>query len=204
MSDTNFNFNEFISDSLLSLQDPKRYFSGLKTSGGFGEPVIKALIYGAIAGIINYLWVLFGVTISGSVFWGAAVGPMVLIGSIIGAIIGLFIGGLILLIFSAICNGNTDYEANVRATASLMVLMPVGAVLSLFAVFSAALSTIIGLVVNAYGLWMLYNALVETLKAKASSAKVLVIVILAIAVLFTIIGLIATAFFRQVETSGWY
>ena len=129
-------------------------------------------------------------------FWGAAAGPMVIFWGAFGAIIGLFIGGVIMLIFSAITGGNTDYEANVRVTASLMVLMPINAVLSFLAIISAGIATIVGMLVSAYGLWMLFNALTQRLKAKENSAKVLVIVLLVIMVFFTLLGLVFGAFFR--------
>lgn len=199
MSDKKFDFNVFIADSVKSLQDPTGYFGSLKTSGGFEQPVIKALIYGAVAGIINYIWVVAGLSIAGFGLFGAAAGPMMIFGSVIGALIGLFIGGVIMLIFSAICSGNTDYEANVRVTASLMVLMPVSAVVNLLHVLSPVLVSILSIAINAYGLWMLYNALIQTLKAKESSVKVLVIVLLVIFVFFALLGLLLGTFVKSLD-----
>lgn len=200
MSDKKFDFNVFIADSIKSLQDPKAYFGELKTSGGFEIPIIKALIYGVLAGIINYIWVVAGLSAMGAGLFGIAAGPFMIFGSAIGALIGLFIGGVIMLIFSAICTGNTDYEANVRVTASLMVLMPISALFNIMHGFSYVLVSIIGIVINAYGLWMIYNALTQTLKAKEGSAKVLVLVLLGLMVLFTLIGLLVGAF---VSSTDW-
>ncbi len=193
MSESKFDFSTFVSGSINSLANPRGFFAEMKTSGGFLEPIIKALIYGILAAIINYIWILAGFSVVGSGIFGAAVGSMVFIGTIFGFLIGLFIGGLILLIFSAICSGDTDYEANVRVTASLMVLAPVNALFNFVFAISPVLATIIGLLINAFGLWMLYNALVQTLKAKEESAKVLVLVLLIIMVLFTLIGLFTGA-----------
>jgi len=196
MSEKNFDFNEFIAGAIKSLKDPKGFFSGLGTTGGYLEPIIKALIFGGVAAIINYIWVLAGLSVAGFGFWGTAAGPMVIVGGLIGSVIALFIAAVIMLIFSAICSGTTDYEANVRVTASLMVLMPVNALVSFVSVISIGLATILGMFVSAYGLWMLYNALTQTLKATENSAKVLVIVLLVLLVFFTIMGLIAGAFFK--------
>ncbi len=56
MSNGTFDFNEFIKESKDVLVNPKSYFSAMKTSGGMSEPLIKAVIYGAIAGVIAFLW----------------------------------------------------------------------------------------------------------------------------------------------------
>jgi len=58
MGDSTFDFNLFIKESKDVLQNPKTHFAALKTSGGMTEPIIKAVIYGAIAGAISFLWSL--------------------------------------------------------------------------------------------------------------------------------------------------
>src|SRR5665647_786489 len=105
MSNGTFDFNEFIKESKDVLVNPKLYFSTMKTSGGMTEPLIKAVIYGAIAGIFSFLWSLLGVGAVSSGLFGGAVGIMLLIWAIIAAIIGLFIGGVITLVISSICKG---------------------------------------------------------------------------------------------------
>ena len=185
MSEKNFDFNEFIAESINSLRDPRGYFSGLSVTGGYTEPVIKALIYSVITAIVNYIWVIAGLNVAGFGFWGVTSGPMVLVGGAIGGVIGLFIGGVVMLIISAICSGNTDYEANVRVVASLMVLTPVNAVLGFLFIVSSGLAALVSLAISAYGLWMMYNALVQSLQAKESTAKVLVIILLVLVALGT-------------------
>jgi len=56
MSDSTFDFNVFIKESKDVLVNPKSYFSTMKTTGGIAEPLIKAVIYGAIAGALAFLW----------------------------------------------------------------------------------------------------------------------------------------------------
>lgn len=190
MADEKFSFQKFLDDSKNAILNPKDHFSKLSTTGGFGEPVIKAVIYGFVAGVFALLWSLLNISGAGAFggLFGGAVGIMAFIGAIIGALIGLFIGGVIVLIISAICSGSNDYEANVRVVAALMVLTPVNAFLNVFNGISPALGNVLGLVVNLYGLWMLYHALNQTLKAKPETSKVLTIVLAAIVLLFAIIG----------------
>ena len=190
MSNEKFSFQKLIEDSKNAILNPKEHFSTLSTSGGFGEPVIKAVIYGFITGVFALLWSLLNISAGsglGSLF-GGAVGIMAFIGSIIGALIGLFIGGIIVLIISSICSGSNDYEANVRIVAAMMVLTPINAFLNIFNSFSPALGNIFGLMVNLYGLWMLYHALNQTLKAKAETSRIITLVLGALVLLVAIIG----------------
>jgi hypothetical protein len=189
MNNGTFDFNVFIKESTDVLVNPKSYFSTMKTTGGMTEPLIKAVIYGAIAGAIAFLWSLLKIGAAGSSLFGSAIGIMAFIWSIVGAILGLFIGAVILLVISAICKGNTDFEANVRVTAALMVIMPISALLGFTGHFSLYLGLIIGLAINIFALWLLYNGLVEALKAKPETAKIVLYILIAIIVLMTLVGI---------------
>lgn len=190
MSNGTFDFSLFIKESKDVLVNPKSYFSTMKTTGGMSEPLIKALIYGAVSGLISFLWSILGIGAIGvGGLFGGAVGVMAFVFAIIGAIIGLFIGGVIVLILSAICKGNTDFEANVRVTASLMVIMPVSAFLGFADGLNLYLGVIVGLAINIFSLWLLYNGLVEALKSKPETTKIVSYVLIAVFVLFSFIGM---------------
>lgn len=191
MSETttsSFDFNAFIKESKETLLNPKAYFSTMKTSGGMAEPVIKALIYGVLAGIIAFLWGVLG--LSGTVgMFGAGIGAMALIWTIIGALIGLFIGAVILLVISAICKGNTDFEACLRVTAAVMVVMPISALLGFTVGINSVFGAIVTVCVNLYALYLLYYGLTESLKANPGTTKIVMYVLAALLVVFTITGL---------------
>lgn len=186
---SSFDFNEFIRESKETLLNPKSYFAGMKTSGGMVEPLIKAVLYGAIAGVIAFLWSVIGIgSVSGSAL-GGALGAMALVWYIVGAVIGLFIGAVILLIISSVCKGSTDFEANARVTASVMVIMPISALLSFMMGINLYLGLIINLAVNLFTLWLLYNGLVESLKARPDTSRIVMFILAGLLVLFMLIGL---------------
>ncbi|MBN1387321.1 MAG: hypothetical protein JW965_02680 [Bacteroidales bacterium] len=191
MSNESFNFNQFIKDSINSLTKPKAYFAEMPVTGGFGEPIVKALIYGIIAGIFTFIWSVLkiGGAAAGLGVFGGAVGIMALIWVVVGALIGLFIGAVIMLILSAICGGSTDYEANARVTASLMVLMPITA---LFGFIGGGVGSLIGFIINLYGLLMLYHALTQSLKGKEGTSRIIAIILAVILAIFLI-----TSFFAK-------
>jgi hypothetical protein len=192
MSDSTFDFNLFIKESIDVLVNPKSYFSTMKTTGGMSEPLIKAVIYGAISGALAFIWSLLRIGAMSSGLFGSAIGIMVFIWSIIGAIIGLFIGAVILLVISSICKGSTDFEANMRVTAALMVVMPIRSFFGFAGHFNIYLGVIIGLAVSIFALWLLYNGLVEALKSNPETTKIVSYVLVAIIVIFTLIGFGAT------------
>ena len=187
MSDGTFDVNAFIQESKDILVNPKSYFSTMKTSGGLTEPLIKAVLYGAIAGAISFIWSLL--KIGAMTGFGGAIGIMVFIWSIIGAIIGLFIGAVILLVISSICKGSTDFEANLRVTAALMVMMPINALLGFAGHLNLYFGVIVSIAVSLYALWMLYNGLVEALKSNPETTKIVSYILVAIIVLFMLLGI---------------
>ena len=189
MADSTFDFNLFIKESKDVLVNPKSYFSTMKTTGGMTEPLIKAVIYGAVAGIITLIWSVLNIGAMSNPIFGSAIGVMGFIWSVIGAIIGLFIGAVVTLVISAICKGSTDFEANLRVTASIMVMMPISAFLGFAGHFNIYLGLIISLAVYIFALWLLYNALVEALKANAETSKIVTYVLIVIFALFMLLGL---------------
>ena len=183
MSDGTFDVNLFIKESKEVLVNPKSYFSTMKTSGGMTDPLIKAVIYGAVAGAIAFIWSILNLGALGSGLFGSAIGIMIFIWKIIAAIIGLFIGAVILLVISSICKGNTDFEANVRVTAAVMVIMPVSAFLGFLGHINFYLGAIVGIALNIYALWLLFNGLVEALKTNRETTRIVIYVLVALTVL---------------------
>ena len=185
---SSFDFNAFIQESKETLLNPKSYFPSMKLTGGMAEPLIKAVIYGAIAGILAFLWGVIGLGGVAGIF-GAGIGSMALVWTVVGALIGLFIGAVILLIISSICKGNTDFEANMRVVAAVMVVMPINALLGFTMGINTVFGAIISLGVNLYALYLLYHGLTGALKANQGTAKIVMYVLAALLLIFTLAGL---------------
>ena len=191
MEQKSFDLSAFIADSKQALLKPEEYFSTMSTEGGFGPPIIKALIYGVIAGILNLIWGLLKVGAAGGAggMFGGAVGFLALVWSIIGALIGLFIGAVIILILCAIANGKTDFEPILHVQAALMVVMPVSAFMNVFGVIHPVLGSLLSLAVNLYLLWMLFHAMTKTLGAQVDTTKIIMYVLGGLLILFFFIGM---------------
>src|SRR4030042_5929845 len=100
MAEGCFNFQQLIDDSKNVLRNPKEYFTTMAKKGGMVEPIIKAVVYGAVAGILGMIWSFIGVSSMG-MFGGmhvGGIGIMILVGALVGSIIGLFVGAIIILI----------------------------------------------------------------------------------------------------------
>lgn len=188
MNENAFDFNKFIADSKNTLLNPKGYFESMSTAGGMVEPLLKALIYGVVAAIINAIWFFaLGSLVTLGAF-GGTFGIVAFIFTIIAAVIGLFIAAVIILLLSSISGGNTDFEANLRVSAALMVLMPINSLLAVFGFISGLLGTIISIAIGLYGLYLLYLALTKTLKGKEETARIIIYVLIALLVIGQIIS----------------
>lgn len=193
MAEGGFDFNKLIDETKATLLTPAEYFTVMPKEGGFGEPLVKAVIYSLIAGIFTFVWGALKLTAAAGALGGllgGGIGIMGLIWSIIGGIIGLFIGGAIVLVISAICGGNTNYETNVRVCASLMALSPVSAILGFLSGFSLWIGGLISLAISLYGLYLLYIAVTKALGGKEGTAKVISIVLAIIPVLMILSSLL--------------
>jgi hypothetical protein len=193
MSNEGFSFKKLYEDSKKALFQPKEYFSSMETQGGLGEPILKVLVYGAIAGVFALLWSLLNISGFTGGILGGAVGIAAFFWSIFGAVVGVFIGGLIVLIISSICNGKGEFEPNMRVAAAIMVILPINAFLGFFGGISGALDAIIGFAVNIYGLYMLYIAVTRTLEGKVQPAKAISYILAGL----VLIGLIANLATRR-------
>ncbi len=189
MSNGTFDLQLFIRDSKDLLLNPKASFSSMKISGGIADPLIKVVIYGAIAGALELLWSILDVgAVSGGLF-GGSYGVMAFVSYVIGSIIILFAGAAILLVISAVCNGNTDYEACLRVTASILVIMPVAAFFGFTRMINPYFGWVISICIHLFSVWLLYNGLVAALKAKPETARIVMYIIAALIVLFMFIRL---------------
>ncbi len=187
MSNQGFNFNKFVEDSKKVLLSPKEYFSNMETSGGLGEPILKALIYGAVAGVFALLWSILNLTGAAGLF-GGAVGFLAFIWSVVGAIIGVFIMAVIILIISSISKGKSEFEPCMHIAAAVMVVMPIGAFFG-FLGGVHILSSLISLAINLYALYLLYIAVTVVLKGEDKTAKIVSYVLGGLLILFFLIGL---------------
>ena len=187
MNNGGFNISKLYEDSRKVLLRPKEYFTSMETEGGLGEPLVKAIAYGVIAGIFVFIWNLLNVTAVSIGFLGGASAVAGFFGAIIGAVIGVFIVGVIVLIISAICNGNTDFEPNMRVAAATMVLFPINAFLGFFGGISYSLGEIISLAVSLYGVYMIYIAVSTILQGQTQTARTVSYIIGAILILFQLV-----------------
>ncbi|MDY6970585.1 MAG: YIP1 family protein [Spirochaetota bacterium] len=205
MAENGFNFQKLIADTKSVLLSPKEYFVSMEKEGGYVEPVIKAVIYGLVGGIISFIWGILGLSAL-----GAVIGVITIILTPIYALIGIFIGGVILLVISAICSGDTNYETNVRVAASLSALTPVYALLGFTYGINLTLGSIISLIIALYGIWLLYNALIHALNCKESIAKIISIILAILPVIFILstlvcvktTSLVSEKYIEQMQKSG--
>lgn len=197
-----FDFQKFINDSRDVLLNPKDFFTRIKLDGGIGEPLLRAVIYGAIAGLFAMIWSFMNIGGALGGMFGGAAGIGAFFGTIIAAIIGAFIMGVIVLIISSICGGNTDYEANFRVAVAIMVVYPISSFLNILGGLSFWLNSLVSIALNLYILYVLFFGLTIALKGKEQSAKTVGYVLGGILILFMLIGGVANRATRKISKYG--
>ncbi|WP_449241978.1 YIP1 family protein [Desulfovibrio sp.] len=169
---TAFDFQRLWDDSLAILRDPKRFFSSMPASGGFGDPVLRAVVYGLAAGVMNLLWGLFGMGHGRMMtsFGGLGIGGLA--GMPLVALAGLFVGGGLLWLAARLCGARPGYEAAARASAVCQVLLPVRAAFNVFHAASPSLGLAMSVALNLFGAWLAYHALGSALGVEERKARV--------------------------------
>jgi hypothetical protein len=188
MNNGTFDFNTFIKESKDTLLNPKSYFTSLKITGGLIDPLIKAVIYGLIAGVFAFLWNILNLSSMTGGMLGNSVGVFIIAKYAFISVVGLFIGAVITLIISSICKGNTDFEANVRVVAAILVILPISAALDFTGGINFYFGIVVSLAINIFAFWLLYNGLIETLKTKPETTKTVVYVLIGIFVITMLLG----------------
>jgi hypothetical protein len=184
MSSITFDLNIFLQESKNTLLNPNRYFSTMKISGGLSEPLIKAMAYGILTGFIYLICWLFRIKSFGAGYVGDAVGFLAFIKIIVATVLGSLIGALLLVIISTSCRGNSDYEPNLRVTASLLAVMPIYAIFSILWELNLYIGIIISFIISLYFIWIFYFGLAVALKCKQKIVKFVLYGLALIIVLF--------------------
>jgi len=70
-----------------------------------------------------------------------------------------------------------------------MVMMPINALLGFAGHLNLYFGVIVSIAVSLYALWMLYNGLVEALKSNPETTKIVSYILVAIIVLFMLLGI---------------
>lgn len=196
MIDRFFNYREFFVEVKKVLVRPEEFFSTMPLQGGLVEPVIKAMIYSAVASMVSVFLPSAVVGATNGIITSTG-GILDILQFLIYSFIGIFACGAMLLTLSSICNGNQNFEANLRVAASMFVLSPVITLIAFIFLKSQLFGTIVLLALVFYSFRILYIALVKALNAKQIWAKRLVI---GLAVLPALV--IITSFIREKISSG--
>jgi len=168
-------------ESVSMLRSPKTYFSAMPKEGGIVEPVKKAIIYGSLSGLIFFVGRIFSTP-----FFSNLAG---LVLSPVYAVIGLLIGAFVIQIISAIAGGDTNFGPSARAAAALMVILPLNTISLIIGFIIHFLGAAVILLIDVYGIVLLYHALVSALGAKEKTVKIMLGIVAVILLVFMAAGL---------------
>jgi hypothetical protein len=173
---------------------PAEFYASVRDAGGFGAPVVFALVCGLAAGVISAVYAVVGLGAMGGAAggaFGAIAGFSAVIVTPIFAVIGCFVGGAIVHVISLIAGGKGTYEQSVRVGAYAGAMMPISALLG----FVPLLRLLPGL----YALYLVGIGLITIHAAERKRTWTVMAVLAAILVLLSILGMLAG---RAVQKMG--
>lgn len=127
MEGKGINFAAFPQTAIKVLTAPAAFFREMPKTGGFVEPLIFMVVMGVISGLIQAIFSLLGLNITGGIAMGMAA---VIMMPIFIAIFG-FVGAAILFVIWKLMGSQESYETAYRCGAYTSVLAPIAAVLGI-------------------------------------------------------------------------
>lgn len=137
-----YDFAEIPQKALNILTKPVDFFKSMHKSGGFLEPVIFAIIMGIVAGIIQAIINILGLSY---VSRGLLDSLGLIIFIPLAVIIGSFIGAAIMYLIWKLMGSQENYETSYRCVAYLTILAPIAAILGVIPYAGIILNALIGL-----------------------------------------------------------
>ncbi|MEI7881719.1 MAG: YIP1 family protein [bacterium] len=150
--------------------NPAEFYRGMPKVGGFGDPLVFAVVLGVVTGIVQAILGLVHLS---------PVGLSAIIIMPIGVLIGGFIGAAIVFVIWKLMGSSESYETAYRCGAYAMAVQPILAVAGLIPV----VGSLVGL---AWMTFLLVQASVEVHKIPAKKAWLVFGIIAAVFALMTL------------------
>ena len=183
---TGFDLSTVIAQMQQIITDPTGFYRAMPREGGYSEPIIFALVMGAVSGAVFAVLSIVGLTGMG------ISGLAAIIWMPIAMFIGSFIGGAIMFVIWKLMGSPRDFQAAYRCVAYSYGVMPVLTIVSIV----PYVGTVVRIV---WGLWLMLIASVEVHERARQTA---LIVLGIIGVVLLIMGLSGERASRQLAATG--
>ena len=128
MEAKDINFAAMPQTAVRVVTAPAEFFKSMPKTGGFVEPLIFAAIMAVIAGIIQALINILGLSYA-HVGFAESLGRIIVVPIVV--VIFSFIGAAIIFVIWKLMGSQKDYETSYRCWAYLMALAPIVAIISI-------------------------------------------------------------------------
>lgn len=183
---TGFDLGTVLAQMQQIITDPTGFYRAMPREGGYSEPIIFALVMGAVSGAVFAVLSIVGLT-------GAGVaGLAAIIWMPVAMFIGSFIGGAIMFVIWKLMGSPREFQAAYRCVAYSYGIMPVLTIVSII----PYIGTIVRIV---WGLWLMLIASVEVHERTRQTA---LIVLGIIGVVLLVTGLSGERASRQLAATG--
>ena len=145
---TGFDLGTVIAQAKQVITDPGGFYRSMAKGGGYSEPLIFALVMGALSGLVFGVLSIIGLTGAGAAGLGAVIFMP------IGLLIGSFIGAAILFVIWKLMGSPENYETAYRCVAYSTGILPVVTIIGVI----PYLGTVVRVI---WGVWLMIIASTE-------------------------------------------
>lgn len=167
--------DDIINNVKRVITNPVEFYRTMSKAGGFGDPLVFAVVLGVVAGIIRAILGVFHFGFVGSTLMALA---SIIVTPVMIVIFG-FVGAAIMFVIWKLLGSNENYETAYRCCAYMAAVSPITAILGVI----PYVGSLIGL---AWGLYLIVTASVEVHKIVAKTAWLVFGIITAIFALMAI------------------
>ena len=161
-----------LTETYAILFSPQKYFKNLQLSGKPVELLFKIIVYSftiATFSSVAFFFKLEPTSVLSLIKEHTGVSAFFVSEALV--LLKLFVGALVLSFFSSLFGGNKKYQAALRVATSLLAVGVVKSMVFFLNGVSFYLTFTVQVLLNLWALYLLYTAMVYSLKAKEKSVR---------------------------------
>ncbi len=141
---TRFDVNRMIQTAIRVVTAPTPFFQAMPKTGGFGEPLVFAVAFGVLVGVLQFLVGLVGLPLTGMPGLGGGFAALILTPILVAVM--SFVGAAVMFVLWKLLGSTETYETAYRCCAYMTAVFPLVFVVNLV----PYLGILVGLGVSLY------------------------------------------------------
>ncbi len=140
MIENQTNLQAIIDSAVTMAESPANFYQQMPKTGGYLPPILFVVVMSVLAGLVLFVYFMFGLGLVG----GAALGVGAILMTVIASLIGSFIAAAILYVIWKLMGSNESYETAYRCVAYASIAYPASALLGPLPYIGSVIAMLLG------------------------------------------------------------